>query len=323
MSTLFWNCRGLGNDATVRELRDLVKEFAPSILCVAETQIHKCRVENLASTLGYDNAFAVSSSGRSGGLGIYWNNEIKIDILPYSQYHIDAVVTPSGSDQWRLTCVYGEAQASERHKTWDMLKFIKASSPLPWLCIGDFNEVLLREEHVGVNDLCNAQIQAFRDAVDVCELMDLGFVGTPGHLKNELSGVLSAGFDLIVPLQIHAGAPDSRWPHFLTSRGWPRIIRRFFFDKNRRTFCLGLDCSGMKLCGRPMMIFGPPWNRPGCRHHAQPCRSSSVSSKPSLDLWMHGERKLLVTSERRRENLNLAWKLCEDNLIIWALRMRS
>jgi hypothetical protein len=145
-------------------------------------------VENLASTLGYDNAFAVSSSGRSGGLGIYWNNEIKIDILPYSQYHIDAVVTPSGSDQWRLTCVYGEAQASERHKTWDMLKFIKASSPLPWLCIGDFNEVLLREEHVGVNDLCNAQIQAFRDAVDVCELMDLGFVGNPWTFEKRVVG---------------------------------------------------------------------------------------------------------------------------------------
>jgi hypothetical protein len=41
-------------------------------------------VEILASTLGYDNACAVSSTSCSGGLGIFWNNEIKIDILPYS-----------------------------------------------------------------------------------------------------------------------------------------------------------------------------------------------------------------------------------------------
>jgi hypothetical protein len=27
--------------------------------------------------LGFANAFAVSSSGRSGGLGIFWNNENK------------------------------------------------------------------------------------------------------------------------------------------------------------------------------------------------------------------------------------------------------
>ena len=84
MSTFLWNCRSLGNAATVSELRNFVREFAPSILCVVETQVHKSRVECLAGTLGYDNVFAVSSTGRSGGLAIFWNNEIKIDLLPYS-----------------------------------------------------------------------------------------------------------------------------------------------------------------------------------------------------------------------------------------------
>ena len=71
MSTLFLNCRGLGNAATVRELRDFVKDFAPSILCVAETQLQRARVESLAGTLGFDQGFAVSSTGRSGGLAIF------------------------------------------------------------------------------------------------------------------------------------------------------------------------------------------------------------------------------------------------------------
>jgi hypothetical protein len=69
-----------------------------------------------------------------------------------------------------------------------MLKFIKASSPLPWLCIGNFNEVLLREEHDGVNERSNAQIQAFRDTVDVCELMDLGYTGTAWTFEKKVSG---------------------------------------------------------------------------------------------------------------------------------------
>ena len=67
-----------------------------------------------------------------------------------------------------MTCVYGEAQALERHKTWDLLKFIKASSHLPWVCIGAFNEVLHREEHSGVQERSRAQIEGFREAVDVC-----------------------------------------------------------------------------------------------------------------------------------------------------------
>jgi len=84
MSCLSWNCRGLGNAATVKELHELAKKFAPSVLRVLETQVHKSRVEGLKRNLSFDNSFAVSSSGRSGGLGIFWNNEIKLDLLPYS-----------------------------------------------------------------------------------------------------------------------------------------------------------------------------------------------------------------------------------------------
>ena len=110
------------------------------MLCVQETQVHKTRVENLKNTLGFDHAFAVSSIGRSGGLGIIWNNNMRVELLLYSQYHIDVILTEGDREPWRLTCVYGEAQLSERHKMWSLLKFIKSSSPLPWVCIGDFNE---------------------------------------------------------------------------------------------------------------------------------------------------------------------------------------
>ena len=71
--------------------------------------------------------------------------------------------------------MYGEAQTAERHKTWDMLKRIKSSSSLPWVCIGDFNEVLHRSEHQGPQERSYAQIAGFREMVDVCGLVDLGF----------------------------------------------------------------------------------------------------------------------------------------------------
>ncbi|KAG2627843.1 hypothetical protein PVAP13_3KG264155 [Panicum virgatum] len=188
MSLLSWNCRGLGNAATVKELRDMAKNYAPTVLCVLETQVHKARVEGLKSTLGYANAFAISSSGRSSGLGLFWNNEIKLEILPNSQYHIDAIVTEASGNKWRLTSVYGEAQTSERFKTWNMLKFIKSSSALPWLCIGDFNEVQHRSEHVGVQERSHAQIAGFREMVDVCSLFDLGFTGRSWTFKKRVAG---------------------------------------------------------------------------------------------------------------------------------------
>ncbi|KAG2640941.1 hypothetical protein PVAP13_2KG131416 [Panicum virgatum] len=142
MRALCWNCRGIGNSVTVRELRDLAKDYAPSVLCILETQIARTRVENLRYSLGYDNSFVVNSNGRSGGLGVFWKNDISLKVIKYSQYHIDTEICERDKEPWRLTFIYGEANRAEREKTWYLLKFIKSHSPLPWICMGDFNEIL-------------------------------------------------------------------------------------------------------------------------------------------------------------------------------------
>ena len=139
MGTFCWNCRGVGNVATVQELRDFTRKLAPTLLCIVETQIEGSRVENLAGTLGYDKSYAVDSRGSSGGLGLFWNKEIKIEVLGYSDYHLDVSVEEAGLEEWRLTCVYGEAQTHLRHQTWTVLKNISTLSSLSWLCMGDFN----------------------------------------------------------------------------------------------------------------------------------------------------------------------------------------
>jgi hypothetical protein len=136
----------------------------------------------------FANAFAVSSSGRIGGLGIFWNNEMKIDILPHSQYHIDSIVSEHGGSPWRLTCVYRKAQTNERFNTWDMLKHIRSSSALPWVCIGDFNEVLFRSEYEGVQERRFAQMEGFREMTDVCGLYDLGFEGRKWTYEKRVIG---------------------------------------------------------------------------------------------------------------------------------------
>lgn len=175
---LCWNCRGLGDPATVHELRDLARECAPAILCVVETvQIAKNRVEGLAGTLGFEGAYAVESSGRSGGVGIFWKKPYTLELRNFSKYHIDLEVKEEGKYPWRLTCWYGEANRSLRYKTWEMMRFLNADCDLPWLCIRDFNEVLRREEQFGPNQRDMAQINLFREAVDVCQLCDLGYKG--------------------------------------------------------------------------------------------------------------------------------------------------
>ena len=45
MSLLVWNCRGLGNPSTIRELGDYIRAKDPSILFLAETWIDDARLD--------------------------------------------------------------------------------------------------------------------------------------------------------------------------------------------------------------------------------------------------------------------------------------
>ena len=48
--------------------------------------------------------------------------------------------------------------------------------------------MLRSDEHQGVGQCSNAQIQAFRDAVDVCMLLDLGYKGNFWTFEKKVSG---------------------------------------------------------------------------------------------------------------------------------------
>jgi hypothetical protein len=91
---------------------------------------------------------------------MYWKTYVNLELIHYSQYHIDMIVTEGSSEKWRLTSIYGEAQTNERQKMWDLLKFLRSESDLPWVCIGDYNEVLHVEEHDGVGQRDNRQCLA-------------------------------------------------------------------------------------------------------------------------------------------------------------------
>jgi hypothetical protein len=67
---------------------NFARKFAPTLLCIVGTQIEGDRVEVLASSIGFDNSYVVDSQGRSGGIGLFCNNSLKVESLGYSVYHL-------------------------------------------------------------------------------------------------------------------------------------------------------------------------------------------------------------------------------------------
>lgn len=92
MSLLSWNCRGLGRPRIVQELVRFVSSFSSKIVFISETRQPKARVENIRFRLGLKNYFVVHDRGKGGGLGLFWDESIKIDILSYGLHHIDTLI---------------------------------------------------------------------------------------------------------------------------------------------------------------------------------------------------------------------------------------
>jgi hypothetical protein len=58
----------------------------------------------------------------------------------------------------------------------------------PWICAGDFNEVLYGTEQIGGNERQEWKMEGFRDAIEECKLEDLGFYGVPYTWDNKQQG---------------------------------------------------------------------------------------------------------------------------------------
>jgi hypothetical protein len=69
-----------------------------------------------------------------------------------------------------------------------MLRNLKNESDLPWCVMGDFNEAMWSFEHFSVTPRPEAQMLAFRETLEVCGLVDIGFSGLPFTFDNRRKG---------------------------------------------------------------------------------------------------------------------------------------
>ncbi|KAL5854783.1 hypothetical protein ACOSQ4_004585 [Xanthoceras sorbifolium] len=77
--------------------------------------------------------------------------------------------------QWRFTWFYGCLVPNHRTDSWELLHRLKVVNRLPWLCGGDFNELLHIEEKRGGNERTGPGMFNFRSIVELCDFVDLGF----------------------------------------------------------------------------------------------------------------------------------------------------
>ena len=177
MIVLSWNCRGLGNRRAVQVLADLVRKQGPKILFLMEKKLTKTELEPIQRELNFHSMIVVPSRGRSGGLALMWKDDVLLNTYIVSPNHIDAYVSYPVQVQWRLTGIYGHLEDHRKNETWYLMHHLHSYTSLPWLCIGDFNEILSSDEKNGRIPKPLGLMQAFRSTLLHCGLVDLGYSG--------------------------------------------------------------------------------------------------------------------------------------------------
>ena len=85
-------------------------------------------------------------------MALFWKFDIKVDVLNALLSFIDALIEGGGGGRigcWHLSGFYGHPKTSQRVESWRLLNSLRDSSHLPWLMIGDFNEIRCQAEKEG------------------------------------------------------------------------------------------------------------------------------------------------------------------------------
>ena len=167
MNVLSWNCQGIGNSWTVDALKGLCALNHPDVIFLSETRCLRGELDSVRYQVGFKHMVVVDCKigrnrlghvTRSGGLGLFWKEEVHVALQSYSESHIDVLVgEPSDPGRWRFTGVYGKPKAEHRGQTWSLLRQLGVHNRWPWVIGGDFNEIVQADEKEGGPLRCGRQ----------------------------------------------------------------------------------------------------------------------------------------------------------------------
>ncbi|XP_060202918.1 uncharacterized protein LOC132631354 [Lycium barbarum] len=115
----------------------------------------------------------------NGKIWIFVDAEIQVEIMRDTEQLLSCRFTYLGDGQELvLTVVYASTDRSGRIALWEDLYDMSSHITIPWLVGGDFNVITDDIEKFGGLPVQFAETKDFRQCIDICQLMDLGFTGS-------------------------------------------------------------------------------------------------------------------------------------------------
>ncbi|XP_062103579.1 uncharacterized protein LOC133814663 [Humulus lupulus] len=174
---LTWNVRGINSQHKHREIKQLIQSKKVGLVSLLETKVKNKNMGSIYMNLFSGWCFTNNNPWiDKGRIIIAWNpSAFTLDIkLCTTQLIHCQVQVPNRTGSFLITFVYGYNDAASRESLWNDLQSLAGSISVPWLVVGDFNEILSMHDRIGKKTSMKFSSK-FSDCLSACHLEDLKF----------------------------------------------------------------------------------------------------------------------------------------------------
>ncbi|XP_060961739.1 uncharacterized protein LOC133031956 [Cannabis sativa] len=257
MKILAWNCRGLGNAAIVRQLKELIRKSNLEVLILSEVRLKEEKCFCLMRKLQFPGICYVPPMGTGGGLALCWRLGVDCNIQNADKNLITGIISSDPLDRpWMVMGIYGPPSYGDKEDFWKNLGEIVDQCNLPMLLMGDLNGTLKDGECLNYVKASSTTRYSFdlRRMVHRTGLIDLGYTGVKytwfKHNMDPLVGVS------LKRARLDRALASTDWRIV-----WPNAIVTHLTATSSDHNPILLDSSGGKYCTKPQFKYEMMWER--------------------------------------------------------------
>lgn len=135
MTTLVWNCKGMGTPGAIRALLERVRLKSPKNIFLSETILARVVFKRFEGNLGLVIWKRWKGLAKEAKLGLLWKSEFRQIKAQIRAPLIRRSRSPKTKYVRPFTKIYVFLNGGESHLSWALLRDLSNDSLLPW-CIG-------------------------------------------------------------------------------------------------------------------------------------------------------------------------------------------